>query len=348
MKIKPIELHDISRYRGELMGAAMLFVILFHVMLSRNDPFFGLRRCGNVGVDMFLFLSGAGLWHAWTKTPVAAHYFLRRFARIYPAWLLVAAVFYLHNFFTTAGGGYSRDVPSLVANIMFGWSFWRSCDLTFWYVPATMVLYIIAPAYISFIRRNPFYRWMAVVAMVWCVCVQWVAPIHAAVGHLEIFWSRVPIFLIGINCGEAIMAKRQFEGSSLWLILLMFVLSLATCVYLEQVLHGRFPLFIERMVYIPLTLSGIIVLNTLFRHSPDRVLAALRQVGTLSLEIYLIHVQFVLLPLAPYRLGYWPTTLLTIAISIPVAWVLHWLLQKVSTAILNSCSADRKQQSGQS
>ena len=31
MKIKDIELANISRYRSELMGAAMLFIILFHV-----------------------------------------------------------------------------------------------------------------------------------------------------------------------------------------------------------------------------------------------------------------------------------------------------------------------------
>ena len=61
MKIKNIELADISRYRGELMGAAMLFIILFHVQLPRSDMFFGLRRMGNIGVDLFLFLSGIGL-----------------------------------------------------------------------------------------------------------------------------------------------------------------------------------------------------------------------------------------------------------------------------------------------
>lgn len=39
MKIKDIELVNISRYRGELMGAAMLFIMLFHVSLPRNDLF---------------------------------------------------------------------------------------------------------------------------------------------------------------------------------------------------------------------------------------------------------------------------------------------------------------------
>ena len=60
LKIKDIELANISRYRGELMGMAMVFIILFHADLPRNDMFYGLRRMGNVGVDMFLFLSGVG------------------------------------------------------------------------------------------------------------------------------------------------------------------------------------------------------------------------------------------------------------------------------------------------
>lgn len=50
MKIPSIELGNISRFRAEQMGAAMLFVILFHVALDRGDPFYGLRRCGNVGL----------------------------------------------------------------------------------------------------------------------------------------------------------------------------------------------------------------------------------------------------------------------------------------------------------
>ena len=63
MKFKDIEIGNISRFRGELMGAAMLFVILFHVGLPRDDMFFGLRRIGNIGVDIFLFLSAVSYTH---------------------------------------------------------------------------------------------------------------------------------------------------------------------------------------------------------------------------------------------------------------------------------------------
>ena len=58
MKKFLIELSDISRYRGELMGLAMIFVMFFHVWMPKSNPMYGLVRCGNVGVDMFLFLSG--------------------------------------------------------------------------------------------------------------------------------------------------------------------------------------------------------------------------------------------------------------------------------------------------
>ena len=64
-RLKDIQLADISRFRGEQMGIAMLLIFLFHVSLPRQDAFFGLHRIGNIGVDLFLFLSGIGLWFSW-------------------------------------------------------------------------------------------------------------------------------------------------------------------------------------------------------------------------------------------------------------------------------------------
>ena len=142
MKIKDIELANISRFRGELMGAAMLFIILFHVALPREDAFFGLRRMGNVGVDMFLFLSGIGLWFSWMKNPSAKHFFIRRYLRIYPTWLIIACLFYIPSF----QGGSTWNWINLFGEITINWGFWLHDELNFWYIPATMMLYLFAPA----------------------------------------------------------------------------------------------------------------------------------------------------------------------------------------------------------
>ncbi len=323
--IKDIELQNISRYRGELMGAAMLFVILFHVGLPREDAFYGLRRIGNIGVDMFLFLSGVGLWFSWTKRPSLKHFFTRRYLRIYPAWLIIACLFYIPDFLGPRQ--FSTNVIDLLGDVLINWDFWLHDELSFWYIPATMMLYLFAPAYMQLIIKHPVYRWLPVVMIMWCILVQYVTPIHAAVGHLEIFWSRVPIFFIGINFGQAVKEKRCMDGASLWLIVLVFVMAFASIVFLEQVRHGQFPLFIERMLYIPLTVTAILLLNRVFRRTPKWFNATFREVGALSLEAYLIHLHFVLVHIERFHWSYWPTFLVCIAITMPLAWLLHKIVE---------------------
>lgn len=204
-RIPDIELANISRFRGELMGAAMIIIILFHIDLPRDDAFFGLRRMGNLGVDMFLFLSGIGLWFAWSKRPDWRHFLRRRFVRIYPCWLIIACAYYIPRFH----GGSAWAWIDLLGEIGFNWEFWLRDELTFWYVPAIMLLYLFAPPYMALITKHPIYKWLPAAMIMWCILVQWVTPIHNAVGHLEIFWSRVPIFFIGINMGEIVRQKRR-------------------------------------------------------------------------------------------------------------------------------------------
>ena len=414
----------LSRYRAALMGLAMLFVMFFHVPMAKGELMYGLVRLGNIGVDMFLFLSGIGLWFSWTKSvsriedsyrgcegtgvrgyeigneapngnPAPSHlrtsaptdgnlapsrprtsapsricsFYRKRLLRIYPAWIIIACLYYIPDFFGTdlfgqfdyaTGADWhstkSPNVLHLIGNILVNWSFWRIDDGAFWFIPSIMAMYVFAPFYMELIRRHPVYRWMPVVAMVWAVMVQYMPPIHDAVGHIEIFWSRIPIFLIGINCGELVKQKKPIEPSALWLLLITFGLSLWMCIEFENHWRGHFPLFLERMVYIPLSISCMLLvcrslspdpspkgegsryihaLITACRHitplslrggvGGGALLKSLSFIGGISLEIYLVHAQFVLRYLTPMKLGYCLTVVLLIAISLPLAWLLKRL-----------------------
>ncbi len=328
---------NISRYRGELMGFAIIIVMLFHVNLPRSDMFFGLRRMGNLGVDIFFFLSGIGLWFSWTKQRDWVRFYKNRALRIYPVWLMVAGWFYISRF-TLAhpsyklpwGGTGVAQIDScldLAGDLLFNWDFWLYDELTFWYVPATMMLYLFAPPYMEMIRRHGVMRWAVVVPMMWCVAVQYITPIHSTVGHIEIFWSRVPIFFLGINAAEAVRNQREVDRQAWYLVAVGWLLSLSSCVWLEQMRHGRFPLFLERILYIPLAFTTILIMAECFRRmdgrrllgmSPNKMLA---WVGGISLEIYLVHVEFVLKPLQQYHLGYWRTFIIMTVITLPVAWL---------------------------
>ena len=184
------------------------------------------------------------------------------------------------------------------------------------------------------IRKHPMYRWLPLISIIWCVMVQWVIPIHNAVGHLEIFWSRVPIFLLGINFGSIVQRKQTIDGQAVWMLAAIWTLTFGTCLYLEQQRHGHFPLFVERMLYIPFTITTIMLLNRIFRRMPARVNSLMRFVGAVSLEAYLIHSHFVLCHIEKMHLGYWATFLLTAVITMPLAWLLHTLIEKVTCKII--------------
>ena len=201
-------------------------------------------------------------------------------------------------------------------------------------MPAIMVLYLIAPFYMRLIQRNSVWRWLPVVMIVWYFLVRDWPPLWKAVGHVEVFWSRIPVFLLGINAGELVKTPHQLPRGEEQqkasprggLVGVIFILSLWYCVYVEGHRHGAFPPATERMVYIPLAISGMFLMCKFFDHAPSWILRAFTFVGGISLEIYLIHIQFVLKYIKPYHLGYWPTFLIMLAISIPLAWLLSKLV----------------------
>lgn len=320
--MKDIELSWLSKHRSALMGFAMLIIVLFHVCGMRHETLWlCLARCGNVGVDMFLFLSGIGLWFAWSKQPSFSHFYLRRYRRIYPAWLIIAAIYYIPKYMD---GKITMDYTIL--ELLVNWGFWERQELNFWFVPTILFFYALAPLYMRLIQRMPLYRWLPVAFLLLSLLINYWLPLRHTIGYLEIMTSRIPIFLLGINIGEAVREGRRIDGSALWLLLLLFAMSLLACVNFENGMRGRFPLFIERWAYIPLSVTMLLLLSRLFELFPRMALRPLVFLGTVSLEIYLIHVEFVLKNIKPYYLGYWGTVAAVLAISCVLAWLLHHIV----------------------
>ena len=74
------------------MGVATLLIIWFHsAILMEPDSFLGrIKSISDIGVDIFLFASGAGVYFALHKYDGFWPYMRSRLLRVLPAYLLVA------------------------------------------------------------------------------------------------------------------------------------------------------------------------------------------------------------------------------------------------------------------
>ena len=113
---------DISKYRGELFGIAIISVIILHYLGTlhsgeTNRILYMFARfyngaVGSVGVDIFVFLSGYGIFYSLCKKEPLSKFFQKRFQRVLFPYLVLGLFFWtikdLKAF--SAIGAYSLEI----------------------------------------------------------------------------------------------------------------------------------------------------------------------------------------------------------------------------------------------
>ena len=120
-------LNVISQERSGVFGLAILWIMLFHSSLRFDwPPLHLIKATGYCGVDVFLFLSGIGLYYSMENDPSPAHFYKKRALRVLLPYAVVA-VFY-------EGGrcllGHITPAETM-ANVTFV-SYWRDGVQTYW------------------------------------------------------------------------------------------------------------------------------------------------------------------------------------------------------------------------
>lgn len=144
IEIHTVSINNISKYRTELMGVAAILILFCHapgnnVMMPALME--KILSYGNVGVDMFLLLSGMGLFYSLNKKPASTSllsWYTKRFIRILiPYWLILIP----YLIYKVCDRGYSLDDVFLNLTAM---SYWLSGDGD-WFISLILLLYIITP-----------------------------------------------------------------------------------------------------------------------------------------------------------------------------------------------------------
>ena len=205
-----ISLDSVSRYRREIMGVAILGIILFHgrAVISGGVGgylFAGIKLFMQIGVDVFFFLSGFGCFHSLRKssssiTPSRDYltFYRKRLRRILPKYLLVVAVVCVITWFLFRELTWQQIIRSYSLI-----TFFSSGVLTEWFIASILVLYLFTPLLFWLLNadRKLFCCLICFVAAA-AFCISLCRTSYALMIVNEIFFTRIPVFMAGLLLGR--------------------------------------------------------------------------------------------------------------------------------------------------
>lgn len=269
-----------SEYRTEIMGIAMLSVMLFHQCFTRVVPLNIFHNIGNWGVDVFLFLSGMGLVRSLEKYPLLTYY-MRRFKRIIPCCVLCGTTKYI--IFLMLGS----SVAILEDGLKMGW--WSLASLDLWFIPSIIILYLISP-----ILYCTLCKWtsitLATIFISMYISGLTISPIvgfdwNTPLGVFSCTIERMPVFAAGMF----VSIKNKWINDKIPYSV-PFIIAAIGIILLNKTgfsLYGY-----KAYIYMSLTLGmpSLIMINICFlKILPNMFKSCIVFCGSYSLELYLVH-----------------------------------------------------------
>lgn len=272
-----------SQYRTALMGVATILIIVCHLpAYGVVMPLWIAKLVGSfdVGVDIFLFLSGLGMYNSYTKNKEnhvsVFSWWLKRYVRIVVPLVILIVPILLWN-----PRGREMNIGMLLE--ISGWGALFNCS-PLWFVTCILFLYLLTPfLHILFTSR---YRWIWFLgSSLICYFYAYTPPYDAL---LNFMISRWPIYFLGYILAINIKEKRK---GSVW-IFAVLPLGLYIVLYLINHLYNmHFCLFGFQGVFM-LTVFALLINKIFILNSQSRVVACLNFMGIISLESYIMNEYF--------------------------------------------------------
>ena len=285
----------VSKYRQELMGLSILGILLFHFFQDcRSSGYnyteyarFYFEHVGSSCVDVFLFLSGLGLFYSLKKNGEVRSFYAKRFRKILIPYFLVAIPAFIYLDIV------SKDSISKFFRDIFFVSFMKDGSILFWYILLIMICYLFSPHLFRYIDSSRddhemYSRMFAILTFV----ISCILALQLNCGEFfdktNILILRIPAFIGGMFMGRLSYTKAKL-GSGFFLILIL-------AVFLNNQIAIS-PIYTLRLV-IALTAICAAVLIALisdaflsrFKICSKIVFPILRWIGRYTLELYICHV----------------------------------------------------------
>jgi len=274
----------LSRYRGALMGVAILWIYLYHQGPIGIPGYDQVVPIGWAGVEIFFLLSAIGLCYSLQKNGNIIQFFQRRIVRIIPTWWVIISV----------GAIVLHFAGSAIPNIWWKWIGWYSglgwwlqgwmvdsAGSSFeWYIPTLLAFYITTPWLFKLNKHTiGILIGVAVVLGIIASYYGWGKSVYMS-------WERIPVYMLGVLIFN--MINKEVE---VWKLIVFAMIGFSIFIggYMLKDQNLILSLSIRRYGMLGM-LPILLYCVTLVISRVEYLNKLLFFWGSISLEIYLIHI----------------------------------------------------------
>ena len=293
---------NLSTYRNVLMGLQIILIIFFH--FTEDCKIYDVRFSGLIywfykyirssGVDMFLLLSGIGLYFSWKTTPDSSIFYKKRYSRILIPYFIVAIPTWLWIDIFYLGKGWNE----FIGDLLFISFFFEQTRL-FWYILLIGICYWIFPYIFNVIETAADDISEKMRVLIFCtlstvILVMLQQYHHDLYTNISIAISRIPPFIFGVLLGKIVYEKRSVSRKNIWI-----MLALAIVLAWPMQVAGKTILGVYSNAFLNYAFSLLFVLVLQYLSEKkciwrirfhNIITSVLGWLGKYTLELYLIHV----------------------------------------------------------
>ncbi len=292
--MKKLTYKILSDNRTLIMGIAIIAIILFHYTkdcFNFDYNYFGLTKIyktyiGSVGVDIFLLVSGLGLYYSFKRNSKLKEFFYKRYTRVLIPYVLVAIPSYMY---LVINNHYS--VFSFFKDITFI-NLFHHHDTWFWYIFFISFCYLIFPVIFKFIDSsknsnevsNKIFNLCISITMLCLLLFLFKKDLYR---DYNIMLLRFLPFFLGILLGYYSYHKKKFEYGDFLLIGLGLLF-----VFLANIPNGIISRYSSFFFATSFLFIILFIIEKYFNKYKwfGYIRKFIEWFGKYSLEIYLIHV----------------------------------------------------------
>ena len=331
---KNASLGDLSLYRTELMGFSALLILLCHSSAYIDMPSIlaYILSAANIGVDLFLFLSGMGLWFSLSKFSRDSfsgggifHWYIDRYVKLFVPYLL--SIIFVIISREMIGNPPAHGFWDYVLYIT-SFRFYLSHDAP-WFIAVIIPLYLLTPVFFFLIKKFRWYAATIVIFMMWAVLFideQSSSDLRNGIlENVQFVSVRATSFVFGMALGQSVKSKCHIRLR--WLIVLA---SLGAIVLLlsRHLVYG----------YFFFTLPVLCLMTCVLKYCNVLLVSFIRFMGTISLESYILNgsLPFIMIKLFAVIGISFQNNLLPYMAACVVGTALGWFIRIFSSIILKS------------